>query len=118
MADESKYPTRIAPYGLRMPPELKARIEAAAQAHDRSLHTEIVAALEEKFPPPIPEKVEDRGARLLLMLAKRIRDREPKRGSFRAVQAELYERTALELIAKVSEKSASTTGTEGRGAAS
>lgn len=87
-----------------MQPDLKARIEAAAQAHDRSLHTEIIAALEGKFPPPVPEKVEDRGARLLLALAKRIRGRDPKPGSFRAIQAELYERTALELIAKFSER--------------
>jgi hypothetical protein len=108
MADDSKYPTRIAPYGLRMQPDLKARIEAAAQAHDRSMHTEIIAALEEKFPPVIPGRVEDRGARLLLALAKRIRDRDPKQGSFRAIQAELYERTALELIAKFDEKSTRT----------
>lgn len=50
MADESKYPTRIAPYGLRMPPELKERVEAAAKANNRSMNAEIVATLEEKYP--------------------------------------------------------------------
>lgn len=50
MADESKYPTRIAPYGLRIPPELKARIEQAASINSRSLHSEIIAALERSFP--------------------------------------------------------------------
>ena len=46
MADESKYPTRIAPYGLRMPDDLKARIQAAADANNRSMNSEIVARLE------------------------------------------------------------------------
>lgn len=88
-----------------MPAELKARIEASAEARDRSLHAEIIAALEEKFPPAIPDKVDDRGAMLLLSLAKRIRGRDPKPGSFRAIQAELYERTALELVAKFADRS-------------
>ncbi|MGR3495221.1 Arc family DNA-binding protein [Citreimonas sp.] len=50
MADESKYPTRIAPYGLRMPPDLKSRVQASADANNRTLHSEIIAALEEKYP--------------------------------------------------------------------
>lgn len=107
MADETKYPTRIAPYGLRIPPELKARIEAAAEARERSMHAEILSALEEKFPPKVPADVQDRGARLLISLAKRIRNRGPKPGSVRAIQAELYEKTALELIAKFDGKVAS-----------
>ena len=52
MADESRYPTRIAPYGLRMPPDLKARIEASATANNRSLNAEIVSALEYLYPAP------------------------------------------------------------------
>lgn len=40
----------ITPFGLRMQPELKTRIEHAARANNRSLNAEIVAALEEKFP--------------------------------------------------------------------
>ncbi|WPZ30769.1 Arc family DNA-binding protein [Sulfitobacter sp. OXR-159] len=37
---------------FRMPSDLKARIEAAADESNRSTTAEIVAALEEKFPPP------------------------------------------------------------------
>lgn len=51
MADDSKYPTRIAPYGLRMPPELKARVQRAADSAGRSLHAELLHALEEQYPP-------------------------------------------------------------------
>lgn len=54
MSDESKYPTRIAPYGLRMPPDLKERVEAAAKFNNRSMNAEIVATLEEKYPAPTP----------------------------------------------------------------
>lgn len=50
MADDSKYPTRIAPYGLRMEPDLKDRVQAAASAANRSMNAEIVATLEEKYP--------------------------------------------------------------------
>ncbi|WP_139291294.1 Arc family DNA-binding protein [Paracoccus sp. SM22M-07] len=53
MSDESKYPTRIAPYGLRMPPDLKERVEASAKANNRSMNAEIVATLEEKYPAPL-----------------------------------------------------------------
>lgn len=52
MVDETKYLTRIAPFGVRMPPSLKARVEAAAKANNRSMNMEIVAVLEEKFPDP------------------------------------------------------------------
>jgi len=52
MADESKYPTRIAPYGLRMPDDLKGRVQTAADANNRSMNAEIVATLEEKYPAP------------------------------------------------------------------
>lgn len=50
MADESRYPTRIAPYGLRIPPDLKARIQAVADKNSRPMHTEILEALEIAFP--------------------------------------------------------------------
>lgn len=36
----------IAPFGLRMPPEMKSTIEAAAQRNGRSMNAEIVARLE------------------------------------------------------------------------
>ena len=41
----------INPFGLRMQPTLKARIEEAAQANHRSLNAEITARLEESFSP-------------------------------------------------------------------
>ncbi|TDX88473.1 Arc-like DNA binding dprotein [Neorhizobium sp. R1-B] len=39
----------IAPFGLRMLPELKQRVEAAAQENNRSMNAEIVARLEASF---------------------------------------------------------------------
>ena len=50
--DERKPMANITPFGLRMQPDLKARVEAAAESNTRSLNAEIVAALEEKFPAP------------------------------------------------------------------
>ena len=49
----------INPFGLRMQPDLRAKIEAAAELNHRSLNAEIVARLEESFagstPPPTSE---------------------------------------------------------------
>lgn len=42
----------IPPFGLRMQPSLKARVEAAARANNRSLNAEIIATLEEAYPAP------------------------------------------------------------------
>ena len=67
MADESKYPTRIAPYGLRMPPDLKDRVQAAAEANNRSMNAEIVAALEEKYPAPRSQTLSEVWKRLEAM---------------------------------------------------
>ncbi|HEL3212201.1 TPA: Arc family DNA-binding protein [Stenotrophomonas maltophilia] len=39
----------INPFGLRMQPELRERLEAAAATEGRSLNAEIVARLEESF---------------------------------------------------------------------
>ncbi|QBF27152.1 Arc family DNA-binding protein [Pseudomonas tructae] len=39
----------INPFGLRMQPALKAKIEEAAQANHRSINAEITARLEESF---------------------------------------------------------------------
>ncbi|HBT01647.1 MAG TPA: hypothetical protein DEB47_17725 [Citreicella sp.] len=50
MTDSS--PKQEPPYGLRMPPDLKARVKAAAEASNRSMNAEICAALEEKYPAP------------------------------------------------------------------
>jgi len=54
MVNEAKYPTRIAPYGLRMPPDLKQRVEESARVSGRSLNAEIVNALERSYPAPTP----------------------------------------------------------------
>lgn len=47
---ESK-PKQIPPYGIRLQSPLKARIQAAADNAGRSLHSEIVHALEAAYPP-------------------------------------------------------------------
>ncbi|WP_112309722.1 Arc family DNA-binding protein [Pseudogemmobacter bohemicus] len=39
---------------FRMPADLKARIEAAAEANGRSTTSELVAALEKEYPAPLP----------------------------------------------------------------
>ncbi|WP_085790422.1 hypothetical protein [Roseivivax jejudonensis] len=74
MADEAKYPTRIAPYGLRIPPDLKARIQASADENARSLHAEIIHALAEKYPAPQPEGFEEM-YKLLMTLPEGERER-------------------------------------------
>lgn len=42
----------IAPFGVRMPPELKSRLEAAAKQSGRSLNAEVVARLEQSMADP------------------------------------------------------------------
>lgn len=46
MTDDRKPMANIPPFGLRMQPDLKARIEDAARANNRSLNAEIIARLE------------------------------------------------------------------------
>ena len=46
----------IVPYGLRMQPDLKQRIEATARANNRSLNAEIVSRLEASLDMPEPEQ--------------------------------------------------------------
>ncbi|ABL71840.1 Arc family DNA-binding protein [Paracoccus denitrificans] len=55
-------PKQEPPYGLRMPPDLKARVKAAAEANNRSMNAEIVATLEEKYPPPSLAEFEEASA--------------------------------------------------------
>lgn len=50
MTDSS--PKQLPPYGLRIPPELKDRVQDSAKANNRSMHAEIIAALEREFPQP------------------------------------------------------------------
>lgn len=47
--DERKPMANITPFGLRMQPDLKARIEASARENNRSINAEIVERLEESF---------------------------------------------------------------------
>lgn len=48
--DDSRPLTRdLAPFGVRMPPELKARIQAAAEASNRSMNAEIIYRLQMTF---------------------------------------------------------------------
>lgn len=44
----------IAPFGVRMPPDLKTRLEAAAKINVRSLNAELVARLEQSLAAPRP----------------------------------------------------------------
>lgn len=39
----------ITPFGLRMPTELKARVDAAAAKSGRSINAEVIARLQESF---------------------------------------------------------------------
>lgn len=42
----------IAPFGLRLQPELKERVELSAKENGRSMNAEITARLEKSFEPP------------------------------------------------------------------
>lgn len=46
----------IPPFGLRMQPDLKARVEESAKANGRSMNAEIVARLEDSFSAPLTKK--------------------------------------------------------------
>lgn len=61
---------------LRLPDGMRERIKVAAETNNRSMNSEIVAALEEKFPPPrsIVEVVKQQV--LLDLLAAAPEDRE------------------------------------------
>lgn len=49
MTEERKPMANIPPFGLRMQPDLKAKVEDAARANNRSLNAEIIARLEESL---------------------------------------------------------------------
>lgn len=51
MAAEKIPVANITPFGLRMQPDLKAKVEEAARTNNRSLNSEIVARLEYSFQP-------------------------------------------------------------------
>lgn len=82
---------------LRLPDGMRDRIRVVADANGRSMNAEIVAALEEKFPTPLPEIITDPAAKHLLWLANKIRSR-PNPNAFRRAQADLYERMARDIL--------------------
>ncbi|MDP9590571.1 UNVERIFIED_ORG: hypothetical protein J2W19_003135 [Shinella zoogloeoides] len=50
--NEKKYPSQLAErFQIRLPDGLRDRIRDSASSNNRSMNAEIVAALEEKFPP-------------------------------------------------------------------
>lgn len=81
---------------VRLPDGLRDRIRAAAEEQGQSMNAEIVRTLEEKYPAPF-ETVNDPAAKTLLWMAERIRNRNPKPGSFRDKQAATYERLAKDI---------------------
>lgn len=64
---DSKLTRDIAPFGVRMPADLKSRVAAAAATNNRSMNAEIVATLQEKYPEPT---VDDVKAALTALLAR------------------------------------------------
>lgn len=52
----------IAPFGVRMPPELKTRLDAAAKRNKRSLNAELVTRLARSFDEAAALRIEDPGA--------------------------------------------------------
>jgi Arc-like DNA binding domain len=70
----------ITPFGLRMPAELKARVDAAAVKNGRSINAEVIARLQESFEAQpgvkaapvgqlLEEVVERLGARVQIIIA-------------------------------------------------
>jgi hypothetical protein len=87
---------------VRLPTGLRDRIRMVAETKHRSMNAEVVALLEENYPAPVPEQVNEPAARILLWLAARIRRRDPKPGSTRERQAALYESIASDVITRMS----------------
>lgn len=73
----------ITPFGLRMPSDLKARVDAAAESNGRSINAECVARLQESFEARadistlpvgvlLDEIIQRLGARVQIVIAKEI----------------------------------------------
>ncbi|WP_165909339.1 Arc family DNA-binding protein [Shinella sp. JR1-6] len=53
MSEKDKYPSELAErFQIRLPPGLRDRIKATAEANGRSMNTEIVSTLEGAYPDP------------------------------------------------------------------
>ena len=69
-SDDREKVANITPFGLRLQPELKRRVEDAARANGRSLNAEIAARLEKSF--------QDEGGTQISALEKRLGELEEK----------------------------------------
>lgn len=69
-------------FRLRIPEDLKARVEAAAKENHRSMTAEIVATLEEKYPKPPADDELSRVRPLIDMIVALT----PKQNRHRAIQ--------------------------------
>jgi len=86
---------------VRLPDGLRDRVKSAAKSNGRSMNSEIIAILEEKFPTPFADEVKDPGAKFLLDLAAEIRAGNHKPGSAAALQADTYECLAYDLYMRL-----------------
>lgn len=77
----------ITPFGLRMPSDLKARVDAAAESNGRSINAECVARLQESFETRsdiatlpvgvlLTEIIDRLGARVQIVIAKDAAEQE------------------------------------------
>ena len=89
---------------VRLPDGLRDRIKIVADANGRSMNSEVVAVLEERFPAPFGDEVTDPGAQFLRGLAAEIRANDPDGGSKAAIQADTYERLAYDLHIRMRSK--------------
>lgn len=67
----------IAPFGLRMPEDLKERIAERARANGRSMNAEIVHVLADSFSSDIRAESDEEASRLITMYAE-LRNKLPK----------------------------------------
>lgn len=97
--DERTLTTNITPFGLRMQPSLKAKIEEAARDSARSMNSEIVARLEDSFNDGSASELRQTIAKLQRALdaAKRAMDASFSSADATRAISEMYEREVLEL---------------------
>ncbi len=84
MADDRRPAAIRKPYGLRIQPDLKAQVEAAAKANNRSLNAEIMARLHASLSPGVVDAKLDR---ILTLLGDRhmTRQQSPRERAARAL---------------------------------
>lgn len=68
----------ITPFGLRMPSDLKARVDAAAESNGRSINAECVARLQASFAvqSPVELDVEALAEAIASKVAAKLRDED------------------------------------------